>query len=252
MKLLLLGGTADARQLAQGLQRCGVDVIYSIAGLVRQPELDCRVLSGGFSALGGLQQFVLREAISAILDATHPYAQRMSATALAVARAQGIPLWRYQRPPWLAQAGDDWHTFDDWPELAPLLHARRSVFFTAGQLTQAFVEQLQAHCAAGGQRQILRTASQPEIELPESMTWIEDIGPFAIDSERELFERYRFDALVSKNSGGAATAAKLEVARERGVPVFLLRRPLLAAADAEFSEAGLCLDFIAAQALLSA
>jgi len=252
VKLLLLGGTADARQLAQGLQQRGVEVIYSIAGLVRQPRLDCRVLSGGFSARGGLQQFVAQAAIGAILDATHPYAQRMSATALAVARAQGIPLWRYQRPPWQAQAGDDWHSFDHWPELAPLLCGKRAVFFTAGQLTQAFVEKLQAHCAAGGQRQVLRTAIQPEIELPKSMTWIEDIGPFDIDAERDLFERFRVDALVSKNSGGAATAAKLEVARERGVPVFLLRRPLLAAADVEFCEPRQCLDFIAAQALVSA
>jgi precorrin-6A/cobalt-precorrin-6A reductase len=251
VKLLLLGGTADARQLAQDLHWRGVEVIYSIAGLVRQPQLDCRVLSGGFSAQGGLQQFVAHEAIDAIMDATHPYAQRISATALAVARAGGIPLWRYQRPPWQAQAGDDWHTFEDWSELPQMLRAKRSVFFTAGQLTQAFVEQLQAHCAAGGQRQVLRTAIQPEIELPESMTWIEDIGPFDIDSERDLFERYRVDALVSKNSGGAATAAKLEVARDRGVPVFLLRRPLLAAADVEFSEPRPCLDFIA-RALVSA
>jgi precorrin-6A/cobalt-precorrin-6A reductase len=251
VKLLLLGGTADARQLAQGLQQRGIEVIYSIAGLVRQPVLDCRVLSGGFSAQGGLDQFVMREAIGAILDATHPYAQRMSATALAVARAQGIPLWRYQRPPWQAQAGDDWQTFADWSELPPLLRGRRSVFFTAGQLTQAFVEQLQAHCADGGQRQILRTAIRPEIELPESMTWIEDIGPFDIDSERDLFARYRVDALVSKNSGGAATVAKLSVARERRVPVFLLRRPLLAAADAEFSELRQCLEFVAGQALVS-
>jgi precorrin-6A/cobalt-precorrin-6A reductase len=176
----------------------------------------------------------------------------MSATALAVARAQGIPLWRYQRPPWQAQRGDDWHQFDDWPELPPMLRAKRSVFFTAGQLTQAFVEQLRAHCADGEQRQVLRTAIEPAISLPDSMTWIEDIGPFDIDSERALFERFRVDALVSKNSGGGATAAKLEVARERGVPVFLLRRPLLAAADVEFTEPRQCVDFIAEQALLSA
>jgi precorrin-6A/cobalt-precorrin-6A reductase len=252
VKLLLLGGTVEARQLAQDLSRQGVEVIYSIAGLVRQPMLDCRVHSGGFGAQGGLRQFVMREAIGAILDATHPYAQRISATALAAARAQGIPLWRYQRPPWQAQAGDDWRTFDDWSELPALLRGRRAVFFTAGQLTQAFVEQLQAQCADGEQRQVLRTATRPAIDLPASMTWIEDIGPFDIDSERALFERYRFDALVSKNSGGEATAAKLGAARARGVPVFLLRRPPSSAADAEFSEPRQCLDFVTGQALASA
>jgi precorrin-6A/cobalt-precorrin-6A reductase len=250
VKLLLLGGTAEARQLAQDLSRQGVEVVYSIAGRVRQPLLECRVQSGGFSAQGGLRQFVIREAIGAILDATHPYAQRISATALGVARAQDIPLWRYQRPSWQAQAGDDWRTFDDWAELPALLRGRRSVFFTAGQLTQVFVEQLQAHCA--GQLQVLRTATRPEIDLPASMTWIDDIGPFDIDSERKLFERYRVDTLVSKNSGGEATAAKLGAARARGVPVFLLRRPPSSAADAEFSEPRQCLDFVTGQALASA
>ena len=250
MKLLLLGGTADARQLAQGLQQRGVEVIYSIAGLVRQPQIECRVLSGGFSAQGGLQAFVLREAIDAIVDATHPYAQSMSATALTVARTEGIPLWRYQRPPWQPQADDDWREFDDYSELPSLLRDRRSVFFSAGQLAQPFVEQLQASCAE--QRQVLRTAIRPTIDLPGSMIWIEDIGPFDIDAERSLFERYRVDALVSKNSGGAATVAKLSVARERAVPVFLLRRPLLPPADEEFSEPRQCLDFVAGQKLVSA
>ena len=245
MKLLLLGGTADARQLAQDLHAQGVDVIYSIAGLVRQPQLDCRVISGGFSEQGGLAAFVLREDIGAIVDATHPYAQRMSVTAVTVARAQGIPVWRYQRPPWQAQPGDDWQEFDDWTALPPMLQAKRAVFFTAGQLAQDFIERLQR--VAVDQRQVLRTAVAPGIDLPASMTWIEAIGPFDVDAERALFERYQIDALVSKNSGGAGTLAKLVVARERGVPVFMLRRPVLQAADAEFGEVGQCVAFVTRQ-----
>lgn len=251
MKLLLLGGTADARELADGLQRLGVEVIYSIAGLVRQPQLECRVVSGGFSAGGGLAAFLQREAIDAILDATHPYAGRMSATAADAARAQGLPLWRYQRPAWQAQAGNDWHEFGDWSMLADRLAGYRSVFFSAGQLTQAFVDELKER-SADGQRQVLRTAIEPEIDLPASMSWIGGIGPFDIDGERALFDRYRFDALVSKNSGGAATAAKLEVARERGVPVYLLQRPALVPADAEFGATGQCVEFIAEQNRASA
>jgi precorrin-6A/cobalt-precorrin-6A reductase len=248
MKLLLLGGTADAQQLAQGLHQRGVEVIYSIAGLVRQPKLECRVISGGFSAKGGLEQFVEVEDIAAIVDATHPYAQRMSDTAVAVACTRSIPVWRYQRPPWQTQQGDDWQAFDDWSALPALLQSKRSVFFTAGQLTQSFIDNLQSSTAAVEQRQCLRTAIRPPVTLPDSMTWIEAIGPFDIDAERALFEHHAIDALVSKNSGGAATVAKLVVARERGVPVFLLRRPVLAAADAEFSEVGQCLTFVTAQA----
>jgi precorrin-6A/cobalt-precorrin-6A reductase len=252
MKLLLLGGTADARQLAQALHGHGVEVIYSIAGLVRQPRLECRVISGGFSMRGGLQSFVMHEQVDAILDATHPYARRMSETALAVTRALEIPVWRYQRPPWKAQVGDDWRDFEDWAALPAMLQDRRSVFLTAGQLVPAFVDALPVHCPDGEQRQILRTATRPGMHLPDSMTWIEDIGPFDVDSERTLFERYQVDALVSKNSGGLATVAKLTVARERGVPVFLLRRPLLPAADIEFSTPDKCLDHIVGRARATA
>jgi precorrin-6A/cobalt-precorrin-6A reductase len=133
-----------------------------------------------------------------------------------------------------------------------MLQDRRSVFLTAGRPTPVFVDALQTHCQDGEQRQILRTATPPRMRLPDSMTWIEDIGPFDVDSERALFEQYQVDALVSKNSGGSATVAKLTVARERGLPVFLLRRPLLPAADIEFSTPEQCLDHIVALARATA
>ena len=248
MSLLLLGGTADAKFLARELHRQGITVIYSIAGLVRQPQLDCRVVSGGFSRLGGLGKFIEDESIDAILDATHPYAQRMSEQAVAVARLRGIPVWRYQRPPWQAQTDDVWHEFSDWQSLAPLLQTFRSVFFSAGQLLPEFVDQLGSQVDNGEQRHLLRTANSPDFGLPESIIWIEGIGPFDIDSERALFDRYAIDALVTKNSGGSATGAKLTVAQERGVPVFVLQRPSLAATDREFAELGSCLGFVAARA----
>jgi precorrin-6A/cobalt-precorrin-6A reductase len=121
------------------------------------------------------------------------------------------------------------------------------VFFSAGQLTAEFVEQLAAQNPGGEQRQVLRSANRSDFPLPDTMTWIEAIGPFDRDGERALFERFSFDALVSKNSGGPATAAKLDVARERGVPVFMLRRPDLPAADAEFADAGDCSGFVSSQ-----
>lgn len=245
MTLLLLGGTSDARRLAQRLHERGGDVIYSLAGLVRQPQIDCRIVSGGFTPLGGLRQFIEMEKVAAILDATHPYAQRMSDTAVAAARHCGIPVWRYQRPPWHAQSADDWHDFDSWEQLIPQLLTRRSVFFSAGQLQQTFVDQLIDQLNNTNQRHTLRTATRPQIKLPQTMTWIEDIGPFDIDAERALFERFEVDTLVTKNSGGSATAAKITVAREQGLPVFLLTRPPLVGADEEFSDFDLCFDFVA-------
>jgi precorrin-6A/cobalt-precorrin-6A reductase len=245
MTLLLLGGTSDARRIAQRLHERDSDVIYSLAGLVRQPQIDCRIVSGGFTPIGGLRQFIETEKVAAILDATHPYAQQMSDTAVTVARHYGIPVWRYQRPPWHAQSADDWHDFDSWQQLVPLLLSRRSVFFSAGQLQQTFVDQLIGQLNHTNQRQALRTAIRPQIKLPQTMIWIEDIGPFDIDAERALFERFEVDTLVTKNSGGDATAAKLTVAREQGLPVFLLSRPPLLAADEEFADSDLCFDFVA-------
>ena len=247
MSLLLLGGTAEAKQLARTLQQRGIDVIYSVAGLVRQPQLDCRVISGGFTQFGGLRRFVGDADVNAILDATHPYASNMSATAVAAARDCGIALWRYQRPAWQSRAGDDWHEFDDWRELPALIEDYRVVFFTAGRLSAELAARLAAPGTGKGQRQLLRSATRPDFSLPESMTWIEDIGPFRLDAERALFERHGIDALVSKNSGGDATVAKLDVAREQGLPVFLLRRPRLQAAEREFADLDSCADFVSAR-----
>ena len=246
MNLLLLGGTTEAKQLARNLQQQGITVIYSIAGLVRQPQLDCRVVSGGFSALGGLDRFIEDEAVDAILDVTHPYAQHMSERAVEVARQCGIPVWRYQRPPWQSQSGDVWHEFADWFELLAQLQPYRSVFLSAGQLQQDFVEQLRLQADDSGQRQLLRTATALDFNLPASMTWIESIGPFDVDSERALFERHAVDVVVTKNSGGSATVAKLILAREQGLPVFLLQRPQLVAADVEFASVDECFGYVTA------
>ena len=114
-------------------------------------------------------------------------------------------------------------------------------------MSPELAEQLRTDCAESGQRQLLRTATRPDFTLPESMTWIEDIGPFTHDAELEAFERHAVDALVSKNSGGDATVAKLKVARELKVPVFLLRRPTLPSVEREFADLETCLEFVVAR-----
>lgn len=238
MTLLLLGGTADARRVAQALHERGVPLIYSVAGLVRTPNVRCPVVSGGFSQFGGLQRYIERWEIGAILDITHPFAQTMSTTAVGVARAHGIPCWRFHRRAWEPQAGDRWQTFAGWPALIPALADKRSIFLSAGQLTQTVLGALvQLPQPVGKSRRfLLRTAIEPQIRLPDCMQWIKAIGPFSEADELQLMTGHRIDALVSKNSGGAATQAKLEVARRLGIPVFMLQRPLLPAADAEFDD----------------
>jgi len=247
MTLLLLGGTADARQLATRLHRRSVVVIYSVAGLVRQPVVECRVVSGGFSQFGGLVEYIKAESVEAILDATHPYANAISEIAVEAAGECRIPVWRYQRAAWEAVADDDWYEFETWGQLVSMLLDKQAVFFTSGQLQQAFVDQLYAQLNGREQLQVLRTAIKPDLHQLDAMVWIEDIGPFAIDQERDIMSKYSIDALVSKNSGGSATRAKLVVARDREIPVYMLKRPLLPMADLNFSDIDQCFEFVNVQ-----
>lgn len=242
MSLLLLGGTGDARQLADSLHRRGVPLVYSIAGLVDRPRLECPVISGGFRQFGGLQRYLSSHRISAVLDATHPFAQRISDSAAAAARSLAIPCWRLLRPRWMPQAGDDWRLYRDWPTLLPALARHCRPLITVGQPPTNVLQQL--HAAAPHQRQWFRAATAARNPLPSSAQWIEDRGPFSTDAELALMRRHRIDALVSKHSGGAATAAKLRAARALGVPVYLLARPPLRPVDREFSCIDHCVDHV--------
>lgn len=247
MRLLILGGTTEAKVLARRLHNQSISVIYSIAGLVRQPDLDCRVVSGGFSQYGGLEAFVKNEAINAILDATHPFAMNMSNQAVTASNNIRIPCWRFLRPAWQATQDDDWKDVNYLRELIIPLSDRQFVFFAVGQLDKDFIDEVKT-AARPRQKQLIRTAVKPSTKLPDSMTWLKAIGPFDLDSELALFRRYKIDALVCKNSGGDATSAKLVAARQLGIPVFMLKRPLLDAVEHEFDQIEHCVEFVLKQA----
>ncbi len=241
MCLLLLGGTADGRILAENLHKKGVPVIYSVAGLVRTPDVPCAVVTGGFTQFGGLVEYIKQKAITAVLDVTHPYAEKMSSTAIAAAKSCDIPCWRFHRPAWKSQPGDNWQYFVDWPSLSSSLKDKMHVFLSAGQIDQAYINSLANN---SGQKQLLRTAVKPKIALPKSMHWIKAIGPFSYDNELSLMKGHHIDVLVSKNSGGDATIPKLTVARDLGIPVYFLERPELADADVEISTREECLQLV--------
>ncbi len=225
-KLLLLGGTADGRRLATALHHQGVAVIYSVAGLVRLPKVACETLVGGFKPFGGLANYLREQKIDAVLDVTHPYAEKMSATAVAAAAACAIPCWRFHRPPWVPEQGDQWIEYSDWDALLPHLQDKRALFLSVGQLTQSEIDRL-GMAVPQKQRQLMRTAVEPKAVLLPSMTWIKAIGPFHEEAERALIARYNIDAIVSKNSGGDSTVAKLKAARALGISVYMQRRPEL-------------------------
>ena len=241
MCLLILGGTADGRRLADFFYQQGLSVIYSVAGLVRKPKLSCKVISGGFTQFGGLQVFIKKNGVTAIIDVTHPYAQIMSTTAVETAKACGIPCWRFHRPAWKAQRGDQWRCFRQWPNLAAKLVTYRRVLLTCGQLNQKEFALLRAYA---NQKQWLRTAVKPRIDLPISAQWIKAMGPFNVDDEIQLMQSREIDVLVSKNSGGDATSAKLQAARELAIPVFMLERPTLADADRIFYTRQQCQNYV--------
>jgi len=249
MKLLLLGGTADGRKLAAALHQLPqVEVIYSVAGLVRQPKLDCSVISGGFSQLGGLERYVKQQQIDAILDVTHPYAAQMSSKACAAAKVCGITYWRFHRSAWQPTVGDNWQVFETVEQLPQLSQGYQRVLFTIGQLEQGLVDQLACQLAQGQgtARYIVRTAAPSKVDLPQAMDWLKAIGPFSLEDEMALMREHNVDLLVTKNSGGDSTSAKLEAARLLQIPVLIQTRPSLPSADKIFVEPQAVLDYITA------
>lgn len=225
-RILLLGGVTEALAIARTL---GPEHIYSLAGVGRVPtDLACQVRVGGYGGFEGLAQFVRDEQISLILDATHPYAAQISQNAALAAQLSGVPCWALRRPAWQPQAGDDWREVSDWAELIDALKPFKRPLFTLGREPLQHLEEIPAD-------QFWTLRALDEYPGNERCEVIGARGPFLIDDERALFERRGIDVLISKNSGSAATEPKLEVARELGMPVLVLRRPVLAAVDRELS-----------------
>lgn len=224
-RILLLGGVTEALAIARTL---GPQHIYSLAGIGRVPtDLACQVRVGGYGGAEGLAQFIREQGIDLLLDATHPYATQISSNAAQAARLCTIPCWALRRPAWQPQPGDDWREVSDWSELIEALKPFHRPLFTLGREPLQHLDEIPA-----GQFWTLRALdAYPGNERCEV---IGARGPFLIEDERALFERRRIDVLISKNSGSSATEPKLQVARERGIPVVVLQRPVLAGVDREF------------------
>ena len=226
-RLLLLGGTSEALRLAR---RLGPETVYSLAGLGRVPDdLACRVRVGGFGGAEGLAAFIAGEGIELLLDLTHPYAAQISHNAARAAEIAGVPCWALRRPGWQAAPGDDWREVDGWDELIRALSPFKRPFFTSGREPLVHLHEIPAH-----QHWTVRCL-QAEPAPPRAEV-IGARGPFTLDEERALFAHIRCDVLVSKNSGSASTEPKLQVARELGLPVLLLRRPELPAVTRQFDD----------------
>lgn len=221
MSVLVLGGTAEARALAAELHDRDFRVVSSLAGRVARPRLPVgEVRVGGFGGVDGLAAWLREHEIKAVIDATHPFAERIGANAFAAAEQTGVPLLRLERPGWQEGEGDRWHWARDLAEAAALLPGLgRRVFLTSGR------QGLAAFASLDELWFLIRCVDPPEPPLPPHREVLLDRGPYEVDSERALITEHRLDVLVTKDSGGAMTAAKLTAARELGVPVVIVRRP---------------------------
>jgi precorrin-6A/cobalt-precorrin-6A reductase len=223
MKVLLLGGTGEARELARMLVARGVDVVSSLAGRTSEARLPVGALRiGGFGGADGLVKWLRENPVDAVVDATHPFAVHMTAHAAFAAARTGVPHLVLRRPGWVADPDDDWHWVDTAAaaaELVPRLGAR--VFLTIGrQGLETF--------AGTGVWTLARCVDAPD-PRPQWCRLILARGPFAVADELALMQEHRIDVLVTKDSGGPATTAKLTAARDLNLPVILIRRPPLPA-----------------------
>jgi precorrin-6A/cobalt-precorrin-6A reductase len=224
-RVLILGGTGDAAQLAaRAVALPGVEVISSLAGRVRQPTSPAgQVRVGGFGGVAGLRDYVQAQHIDLLIDATHPFATHMSHQATAAAHVCGLPHLMLVRPPWEPMGGDCWLAVENLAAaVAVLPEVARRVFLTIGRQELAAFAPLQ-HLWF-----LMRMIDPPVPGTPVPPgTLILERGPFTLEDERRLLTTYAIEAIVSKNSGGSATYAKLIAARELGLPVVMIQRPPL-------------------------
>jgi precorrin-6A/cobalt-precorrin-6A reductase len=221
MTILILGGTSEARALAEELTRLGRDPLTSLAGRVGNPALPAGwVRIGGFGGVDGLAAFLRTKGISAVVDATHPFAARIGANAAAAAERTGTPLLRLERPGWNdhPRAGTwTWAADADAARDAALPYDRP--FLTTGR------QSLETFLGWADRQVLVRVVDPPEVPLPERWTVIAARGPYAYADERRLMIDFGVDVLLTKDSGGSYTAAKLDAAGDLGIPVVVVARP---------------------------
>lgn len=217
--VLILGGTTEARELAAQLHAAGAAVTTSLAGRTEDPEpVAGAVHTGGFGGVDGFAAWLRREAPDAVVDATHPFATRISGAAREACAQAAVPLLRLDRPAWSARAGDRWTWSQSLSEAAGRVDELGSrILLTTGR---------QGVGAFAGVRAwtLVRCISAPDEPLPQRSRVLLARGPFTAAAERALLEEHAIDLVVTKDSGGEATRAKLDAARALALPVLLVAR----------------------------
>lgn len=219
-RVLILGGTSDARALAARLVAAGHDVTTSLAGVTSEPELPVgKIRRGGFGGAQGLADHLREGKFDALIDATHPFAARISAHAAEAARMASVPILRLERPAWKREDGDLWIDVPDAEAAASRLPSGARVLLTIGR------KGIAPFLARGDLGGIVRVIEPPDGASKAGWRFEVARPPFAIKAERAMMVREKITHLVSKNAGGELTRAKLVAARELRLPVVMIARP---------------------------
>ncbi len=223
MRVLILGGVKDAADLAAKVATIPkIEAIASLAGRTREPSVPVGNLRiGGFGGVAGLVNYLRQMHIDLLIDATHPFANQISWNAAAAAREVGVPHLMLVRPPWQKVSGDRWIEVENTATAAATLENQaQRVFLTVGRQELAAFAYLQEIWF------LMRMIDPPnsDVVIPPGIILC-DKGPFALDDERKILTYHNIDIIVSKNSGGDATYAKIIAARELGLQVVMVNRP---------------------------
>lgn len=227
-RVLILGGTGDATELAvRAAEISGVEVITSLAGRTCQPVSLENARIGGFGGVAGLTNYLREQQIDLLIDATHPFAARISFNAAAAAAKASIPHLMLIRPAWKPVTGDTWLEVESNAAAAIVIpKLAQRIFLTIGRQELAAFAHLQDLWF------LMRTidSPQPDAQVPLGKL-LRERGPFSLAKERSLLQQYEIGAIVSKNSGGDATYAKIIAARELSIPVVMVKRPAIPSCD---------------------
>ncbi len=228
-RVLILGGTAEAAALARALaEDARVSATTSLAGRTRAPAaLPGAVRRGGFGGAQALADYLKTRAVDLLVDATHPFAARISRNAVQACAAAGVPRLVLTRAPWTARDGDRWTRVPDAASArAALPGLGRRVFLTIGR------QELSAFAGLDAVWFLVRLVEPPEDPIPlEDYHLVLGRGPFSLERETTLLREHGIEAVVSKNSGGPGTYAKIEAARALDLPVLMVERPALPAGE---------------------
>lgn len=236
--VLILGGTGEARDLAARLLAAGVPAVSSLAGRVRDPALPAgEVRIGGFGGAAGLADYLHGHRIRAVVDATHPFAQAISASAAVACRRTEVPLLRLARPGWSGHPlAPTWQWVDDYAQAATAARGDR-VLLTTGRTT------LRAFADLAAPFVLVRLVEPATGPLPAGWTVVTSRGPYTVAGEQALMREHRIEVVITKDSGGAMTQAKLVAADRVGARVVVVRRPAPPAGVANVDDVARAVDW---------